>query len=147
MNKNPVAVVTGGNRGMGLATCRGLADLGHSVILCSRNTTEGEQQAASMRDAGLDVRSVELDVLNPDHISALVAHLESDHQRVDVLVNNAGILNDGSSDTGSIFDADIEAVELSFRVNTAAPLALTKALLPMMQARDYGRVVNVSTGK
>ncbi|MEM7209787.1 MAG: SDR family oxidoreductase [Pseudomonadota bacterium] len=146
MHQNPVALVTGANRGMGLATCAALAQQHYTVLLGSRSLSGGESAAAPLRESGLDVRAVELDVDNADQIAALANTIKTDFDRIDVLVNNAGILVDPLTDDASIFDASREAVLSSFVTNTLGPVLLTNALLPLMRERNYGRVVNVSSG-
>jgi NAD(P)-dependent dehydrogenase (short-subunit alcohol dehydrogenase family) len=80
-------------------------------------------------------------------IDDLASYLANAHGRVDVLINNAGILIDGDLDhpTG-ICDADVEVIRKTLEVNTIAPMMLIKALLPLMQQADYGRIVNISSG-
>jgi len=147
MNEKPVAVVTGGNRGMGLATCRALAEGGFHVLLTSRDLDSGETAAKAMREDGLSVEAVKLEVTSQSDINALADYLTNTHGRVDVLINNAGILIDGdlNNPTG-ICDADIDVIRKTLEVNTIAPMMLIKALLPLMRQADYGRIVNISSG-
>jgi NAD(P)-dependent dehydrogenase (short-subunit alcohol dehydrogenase family) len=147
MNEKPVAVVTGGNRGMGLATCRALAEAGFHVLLTCRNLDSGKTLANSFCDEGPSVEAVKLDMTSQSDIDALASYLADTHGRVDVLINNAGIMIDGDQDhpTG-ICDADAEAIRKTLEVNTIGPMMLIKALLPLMRQADYGRIVNISSG-
>src|SRR3954453_16248098 len=88
------APVTGANRGIGLAIARGLAELGNSVLLGSRDLKAGEEAANSLHRAGLDVVPVHLDLADPVTIGAAVDELHRSGRRVDVLVNNAGVLQE-----------------------------------------------------
>lgn len=137
-----VAVVTGANRGLGLETCRQLADLGLTVILTSRDPHKGEAAAGSLRGAGRDVRYHPLDVTDPDSIQRLAGFIEREFGRLDVLVNNAGVFLD-PLDT-SVLHADLDIVRRSMETNLYGPLLLCQALVPLMQGR--GRIVNLSSG-
>lgn len=147
MNEKPVAVVTGGNRGMGLAGCRALAEAGYHVLLTSRNLEPGEAVAKAMCGEGLSVEAVKLEMTSQSDIEALADYLTNTHGRVDVLINNAGILIDGDLNLPiGICDADVEVIRKTLEVNTIAPMMLIKALLPLMRQADYGRIVNISSG-
>lgn len=135
------ALVTGGNRGIGLAAVTALARLGHRVILGSRALSDGETEAARLRAAGLDVRAVALDVAAPESIDAAVATLARDGVAIDALVNNAGVLHQVT--LFELSDADIAD---SLAVHVTGPLRLARALAPGMIRRNYGRIVNVSSG-
>lgn len=146
MNQKPVAVVTGGNRGMGLATCRALAESGFHVLLTSRDLQAGQEAAESLSKKGLSVEAVKLEMTSQSDIDSLADYLENTHGRIDVLINNAGILKDGDlANPVSICDADLEVVSKTIEVNTIAPMMLIKALLPLMRKADYGRIVNISS--
>lgn len=147
MHQKPVAVVTGGNRGMGLATCQALAEKNFHVLLASRDLKSGKLAAKALSDKGLSVEAVKLEMTSQSDIDSLARYLREIHGRVDVLINNAGILIDGDlSNPTSICDADIEIIRKTIEVNTLAPMMLIKALLPMMQEVGYGRIVNISSG-
>ena len=146
MSEQRVAVVTGGNRGMGFALCRELASKGYRVLLCSRNPDKGEAAAQELRDQSLDVLPVHLDVTNSAQISALTEICRNRLGRVDALINNAGILVDNLSEPVSILDANPESISASFEINTLAPVMVSNALIPLMRERNYGRIVNVSSG-
>ena len=146
MNNNAVAVVSGGNRGMGMAACKALAEQGFHVVLGSRSTEAGEQSARNLVELGLSVEGVQLDVCNTAHIHSLAELLRERHGRIDVLINNAGILNDGEGESSSVFDANPDSILDSFQVNSLGPVLLSNALLPLMRERNYGRIVNLSSG-
>jgi len=147
MNRLPVAVVTGGNRGMGLTTCRALGEKGFHVVLTSRDLDSGKSAANALSDQGLSIEAVKLEVTNQADIDALAKCLRDEHGHIDVLINNAGILIDGDlNNPTSICDADIDVIRKSIEVNTIAPMMLIKALLPLMREAGYGRIVNISSG-
>jgi NAD(P)-dependent dehydrogenase (short-subunit alcohol dehydrogenase family) len=140
-----VAIVTGGNRGLGLETCRQLAALGVQVVLASRDHDRGETAAAGLRAAGLPVAAFPLDVTDPLSVDRMVAEVDGRHGRIDILVNNAGVALRPHDDCGTL-QVDLETIRQTLEVNTLAPLRLCQAVVPVMRREGYGRVVNVSSG-
>lgn len=96
----PWAVVTGANRGLGLETCRQLAQRGLDVLLTSRDPDRGQAAADDLRTQGLAMHYHPLDVADPASVTALVATIQQSGRRIDVLINNTGIALAG-------FNADI----------------------------------------
>lgn len=143
MNTTRVALVTGGNRGIGLAVVRQLASLGLTVILTSRDQTQGAEVVQQLATEGLEVTCLPLDVTQPEHIKTLIATVEQTYGRLDVLVNNAGILLDR---TASILETALAPIQTTFQTNLYGPLLLSQAVMPLMQRQGYGRIVNVSSG-
>src|SRR3954466_1703875 len=88
------ALVTGANRGIGLAIVRKLAELGHSVLLGSRDSKAGDAAAAPLRHLGLDVSPVRLDLNVVATIDAALNDIDKFGRTVDILVNNAGVLHE-----------------------------------------------------
>ncbi len=143
--QRPVAVVTGGNRGLGLQTCRELAQRGYAVVLTSRDAERGMEAASQLRDEGLDVSSVVLDVTSPADAAGLAGWLEQQYGRLDVLVNNAGVfLETAQEGSDAALEVRPELVLSTFATNTLGPLRVCQALVPLMGAG--GTIVNVSSG-
>ena len=94
MTDNRVALVSGGNRGIGLEICRQLTDRGYTVVLGSRDEKRG-QEAAEKLDG--DVHAWQLDVADEESVNRLAESVEEEFGRLDVLVNNAGIMNDDTA--------------------------------------------------
>jgi len=134
-----VAVITGGNRGLGWATCRALAQRGYQVVLTSRSLEAGEAAARQLADQGLNVAYHQLDVTDPDSIR----HLSESLGKVDVLVNNAAINLD---ERYSVLNVPLDIIRSTLETNVIGPWLLCQAFVPGMQRRNYGRVVNVSSG-
>ena len=135
------ALVTGGNRGIGLAICEGLVDRGVRVLMGSRDEANGEAAARALRADGGTVRVEPIDVAEPESIQACADRLAADDVAVDVLVNNAGIYPENDA-----LDATIDQLDRAWTVNTRGPWLLVRAFVPGMIERGYGRVVNVSSG-
>jgi NAD(P)-dependent dehydrogenase (short-subunit alcohol dehydrogenase family) len=141
MSEQHTALVTGGNRGIGLAICKGLADRGVHVVMGSRNEDRGEGAAASIRQDGGSVRVEQLDVIETASIEACKERLDADDVAVDVLINNAGVYPESDA-----LDTSIDQLDQAWTVNTRGPWLTVKAFVPDMIERGYGRVVNVSSG-
>jgi NAD(P)-dependent dehydrogenase (short-subunit alcohol dehydrogenase family) len=135
------ALVTGANRGIGLAIARHLAEIGYSVLLGSRDLRAGEDAAKSLRQPELHIEPVHLDLADPAVIDTALSDLDKSGRQVDTLVNNAGVLEE--KPVLQLTDTEIGE---SIAVHLAGPLRLIRALAPNMVARGYGRIVNVSSG-
>lgn len=139
---NRIALVTGGNRGIGYAACEGLGKLGFQVLLTSRDLDKGENAAAALRKKGYQVNAHQLDVVDPASIEALRQTVEARYGRLDVLVNNAAVLLDEGA---GIFELGLETIRETMETNFYGPLLMGQAFIPLMQQQRYGRVVNVSS--
>jgi NAD(P)-dependent dehydrogenase (short-subunit alcohol dehydrogenase family) len=144
-----IAVVTGGNRGMGFETCRQLGRRGYRVVLACRDPQAGCEAAGGLRAEGLEVEPFRLDLTRAEDIANLVMHARRWLGRVDALVNNAGLYLEiaGSSvrDRTSVFNAQMPVVRAIVETNLFGPLALSQGLVALMRERGYGRVVNVAS--
>ena len=125
------ALVTGGNRGIGLAIAKGLIDQGLEVLIGVRDLSAGQKVADE-----IGATAVELDVANPASINASLNEVGS----IDVLVNNAGVLG-----SGNVLDDPVEFTT-SMSVMLNGPYLLMHHLTPYMQQQKFGRVVNLSSG-
>jgi NAD(P)-dependent dehydrogenase (short-subunit alcohol dehydrogenase family) len=112
MTVPPIAVVTGAYRGLGLETCRQLAEGRDRVVLTTRREAEGQAASARLADRGLDVRFRALDVTDSVSVQRLRDDLREKIGRIDCLVNNTGIFPDPApgSEASSIFQADLDTV-------------------------------------
>lgn len=138
-----MALVTGANRGMGLETCRLLAQLGYQVIVTSRDEIRGKQVVQSLGQHGLTVLYQRLDVANPESVKQVQHTIQSEIGDIDVLVNNAAVYPDEGR---SVLEVELETFYATMETNFFGPLALCQAFVPGMMRRGYGRVVNVSSG-
>src|SRR5688500_1129122 len=125
MDEQRIAVVTGGNRGIGLEVCRQLAGLGLKVVLTARVDAKGREAAASLEG---DVVPFPLDVTDPAGIERLISFLEQDLGGADVLINNAGVFLDRHQGGLTV---PMNAVRESLEVNLVGPWALCQAFVPV----------------
>ena len=130
-----VAIVTGANTGLGFETARMLAEHGATVILAVRDVEKGQKAAA--RIAG-NVVVQALDLTSLDSIRTAAAHLRAAHQRIDLLINNAGVMYTPRQTTSDGF-------ELQFGTNHLGHFALTGLLLDRLLAVPGSRIVTVSS--
>jgi NAD(P)-dependent dehydrogenase (short-subunit alcohol dehydrogenase family) len=143
MNEH-IAVVTGGNKGLGFEISRQLAGKGINVVLTARDQARGLRAVKSLQAQRLNVIYHPLDVTDEASVRALRDYMTDTHGRCDILVNNAGISLRGSG--RSVLTTAREDFEVTLDTNFYGPLRLCQALVPLMQKRRYGRVVNLSSG-
>jgi NAD(P)-dependent dehydrogenase (short-subunit alcohol dehydrogenase family) len=132
-----VAIVTGGNRGLGSAITTALAEAGAQVAVLSRSKTEAE--AAARRTVGAN-RGYGCDVSDPSAVGTSVAAVIEDFGRVDIVVNNAGIIENGPIE--SLTTEQFRAVQ---DVNVTGPWLMCRAVTPTFKAQGRGRVINIAS--
>jgi NAD(P)-dependent dehydrogenase (short-subunit alcohol dehydrogenase family) len=137
------ALVTGANRGLGFEAARQLAQAGLQVVLTARDVGAGVKATEQLQGDGHKVFFEHLDVAEPGSVELVAARLADDGVHVDVLVNNAGVLLD---EGGGALDISDELLRDTLETNLFGPLRTSRAFLPGMVARGYGRVVYVSSG-
>jgi NAD(P)-dependent dehydrogenase (short-subunit alcohol dehydrogenase family) len=140
MDNGRIALVSGGNRGIGLEVCRQLAERGYAVVMGSRDEEKGRVAAERLEG---DVIPHQLDVSDAGSVDRMAAFLEEEVGRLDILVNNAAISND-EGQRG--VDADLDRVSESLEANLFGAWRLCEIAIPLMRRNGYGRIVNVSTG-
>jgi NAD(P)-dependent dehydrogenase (short-subunit alcohol dehydrogenase family) len=133
-------LVTGGNTGLGLETAVALARAGADVVITSRDSQKGESARAEIRGrSGRDAVAVmELDLARLASVREFAARFADDHDHLDVLVNNAGVMLSKRRET-------VDGYEMTFQVNHLGPFLLTNALRELLVAGDDARVVNVAS--
>lgn len=134
------ALVTGGGRGIGAATARSLAERGHRVVVAARGGEEIEAVAAELRDGGGEAWAHACDVTDPDAVEELFEAAAESLGAIDILVNNAG-----AAGAAPIRALELEEWNRLMAVNATAPFLCTKAVLPGMLERGWGRIVNVAS--
>ena len=139
-----VALVTGSTRGLGRATAQALARAGHTVIVTGRDGDDVRRSCSSMDVPDDAVDGIVMDVRDSDSIAAAVNCVRDAHGRLDVLVNNAGILPEAGG-PGTESQTTAELFHQTFATNVFGAVAVTEAFLPLLRASTAGRIVNVSS--
>lgn len=137
-----IALVTGSNKGLGFEISRQLAKQGITVVMGARSEERGIAAVDKLRQEGLDVYPVKLDVTDSADITALPGFLQDKSGKLDILVNNAGVLLDWGTQPS---DLDIDILRQTFEANFFGAFAVTKAVLPLLKQSDAGRIVNISS--
>ena len=136
-----VAVVTGGNRGMGKETCRQLGEAGFEVVLTSRSVGDGKKATKELQKEGLNVVFHKLDVAKDEDVKKLANFVKKEYGKVDVVVNNAAAYIDGS--TNSVLDLKTTILHKTLDVNLSGPLRIAKAFHRLFN--KGGRLINISS--
>jgi NAD(P)-dependent dehydrogenase (short-subunit alcohol dehydrogenase family) len=150
-NKQPVALVTGANQGIGFQIAKALAASGYAVYVGSRKLTNGEKAAAEI---GANAHALQLDVTQQATVSAAAERIEKESGRLDLLVNNAAISHAGKPGRvleeimaeGKATTASLDEVRAVWETNVFGVIAVTQAMLPLLRKSAAARIVNVSSG-
>jgi len=135
-----VALVTGGGRGIGRAIVLRLAKDGLRVAVGARTAAQVEETAAAARASGAAALPLAIDVTDPASVADAIERTVSELGPVDVVVNNAGV-----AESAPLARTEPELWERHFRVNATGPYLVTRAVLPGMLERGWGRVINVAS--
>lgn len=137
-----IALVTGANRGIGFEVCRQLASAGFIVLLTARDAKKAKAAADALRGSGR-VEPLVMDVANADSIADAAAEVAKQYERLDVLINNAGINYDTWE---TVENADIDGTVMeTITTNLLGPWRICQAFLPLLRKSRAGRIVNVSS--
>jgi len=139
-----IALVTGGNAGIGLATCRALAQLGITVLLGARDAERGAVAVGVLRADGLPVELCLIDVVDDGSVTLAASAIAARHGRLDILVNNAGFKEEFSPATPS--ETSLDLVRRTYETNVFGTIRVIQAMLPLLRRSSAGRIVNVSSG-
>lgn len=142
MTERKVALVTGGNRGIGLQVVKELCQANFDVVLSCRNVDQGREATATWGVLLDQLHFLELDVSDTSKVVHAAEVFGEQFDRLDVLVNNAGILLDASE---SILTVTESVIQRTIDVNSVGPLRVTKAFLPYLRKGEDARVINVSS--
>jgi NAD(P)-dependent dehydrogenase (short-subunit alcohol dehydrogenase family) len=138
--RDRVVVITGGSRGLGFALAEDLARGGARVTIAGRDAATVDRARELLAGAGLQVDGVRCDVRNQAEAEALIAQVEARSGPVDVLVNDAGVI-----EVGSVWDQSLDDFRESVETHIFGPLHTMRAVLPSMRARGDGRIVNIAS--
>src|SRR5215216_1169689 len=138
--KDKTVLITGGSRGLGLVMAREFAREGSRLVLCARDEQELDQARRDLEKLGTEVMVVPCDVTNRQDVNAMVAAVNDRFGAVDVLVNNAGVIQ-----VGPLEVMTEEDFELAMQAHFWGPLNMILAVLPSMRQRKTGRIVNITS--
>ena len=138
-----IALVTGANRGIGFETAKQLGRRDFHIIIAAREGASGRKAVDAIAAEGGTAEFLALDVSNPESIRAASAKYAATAERLNVLVNNAGIYPDEDQ---SIATISRDRMAETFHTNTFGPLEVTQAFLPYLRCAESARVINVSSG-
>lgn len=144
MTNKKIALITGGNKGIGYGLAKKLAQNNYTVWIGCRNKDLGQNAEKELRSLDLDVTFVQLDVTNQESIDEAVKTVEAKSGKLDLLVNNAGIyLIEKDNFTSKI---NIAAFKETFDVNFYGVVRVTQTFLPLMKKTADARIYNISSG-
>jgi 3-oxoacyl-[acyl-carrier protein] reductase len=138
--KGQVAIITGGTRGIGAAIAEALALRGVNVVVASRNAEEAQKNATKLSDLGIKAMGVKLDVSKSEEVLEVFEKIRKEFQRIDILINNAGITKDGL-----LLRMKEEAWDTVIDINLKGVFLCTREALKDMVSQKYGRIVSVTS--
>jgi len=140
-----IALITGGNKGLGFATARQLGEAGAKVLVGARVAERGKQAVRQLHEQGFDVESVTLDVTDLSSVRTAAEEVERRYGRLDILVNNAGILPEVTQAERVVSPLDLDMFRATFETNVFGQVAVTSEFMPLLLASEAGRIVNISS--
>ena len=137
-----IALITGANKGIGFEVARQMAKSGWTVLAAARNEEVGEKAVATLRAEGLDVHFFRIDL--DEHQTATIASeaIHAKFGRLDLLINNAGVSGKADGPPSKVSLSDVETV---MRTNFLGSVAVTQAMLPLLQRAEKAQIINVSS--
>lgn len=140
-----VALITGANKGLGLEMSRQLGQHGLTVLVAARNLQAAKAAADTLQKEGLKAEAIALDVNNSNRIQSAVQEIGDRFGKLDVLINNAGVMLDGEWSISNASSVPIDTIRKTFETNFFALVELTQKLLPLILKSPSGRIVNMAS--
>jgi NAD(P)-dependent dehydrogenase (short-subunit alcohol dehydrogenase family) len=139
--EDKIALITGAGRGIGKAVALDYAREGAKLAICARTASEIEETAGEIKAAGAECFALECDVSQEEPVRKLIDEVEKNFGRIDVLINNAGVMTRPTP----ITELEIRKWDYTIAVNLRGPFLVTRAVLPIMMRQKSGAIVNVSS--
>ena len=136
-----VALITGGSRGLGRESALHLAAEGVNIAICARGEEQLNKTATELRTKGVNVGAYIADLGDENESAHLTSKVESDLGPIEILVNNVG----GSLGTSDLVDSSLKDFHDVMDINLWSAVSLMKLVVPKMQQRGWGRVINISS--
>lgn len=140
-----IAFISGANRGIGFATAEALAAQGITVVMGCRDVNKGQQAASKLSQQGYQVEAIAYDANQADSADQVYDFLQKKYGVLDILINNAGILQEDLVGNNSSVSVSQQVLQQTFQTNLFAVVDLTQKLLPLLMQSTAGRVVNLSS--
>lgn len=138
--ENKVVYITGAASGIGLALAKSFAQEGAKVMMTDLNKEAIENEAQTLRDAGLDVLGTRCDVTNEEEIVSTINQTVDQFGSIHILINNAGLQH-----VDNVEDFPVDRFELLVKVMLTAPFITTKYIFPIMKKQKFGRILNMAS--
>jgi NAD(P)-dependent dehydrogenase (short-subunit alcohol dehydrogenase family) len=143
---NPkIALVTGANKGLGFEMSRQLGQLGLTTIVAARKIAAAEEAAMKLKNEGLKAEAIALDINDSTQIQSAVREIGDRFGKLDVLINNAGVMLDGAWTVSNASTISVDTIRKTFDTNFFALVEVTQALLPLILKSPSGRIVNMAS--
>jgi len=140
-----IALVTGGNKGIGFETVRQLAQQNIKVLIGARDEEGGKNAEETLRGESLDVEFIKLDISDSQDIENAKTYIEKEFGQLDILINNAAVFLDSAWFGNNVESVPMKTLRDTFDINYFGTVELTQALLPLIKKSDAGRIVNISS--
>lgn len=141
--KEKIALITGGNKGIGFETARQLGKQGVVVLVGARDRARGEEAAKLLQGEEIDAHCLELDVTVEPSVVRAAKEIDDKYGRLDILVNNAGVMYHGED--GAPSTTNLAVFRKTFDTNVFGLIAVTQAMLPLLKKSSAGRIVNLTS--
>jgi NAD(P)-dependent dehydrogenase (short-subunit alcohol dehydrogenase family) len=140
-----VALVTGANKGLGFEMSRQLAQQGLTVIIAARKLEAAVAAATKLKNEGLKAEAILLDINDSIQIQSAVQEIKNRFGKLDVLINNAGVMLDGEWAISNASSVSVDMIRKTFDTNFFALVEVTQAMLPLILKSQSGRIVNMAS--
>ncbi len=141
--KGKWALITGASRGLGYLSALFMAQHGCNLVLHSRDAAHCEKVLSEVKALGVEAYAVSAELSEPESVTDMLAEIDSNNTQIDIVLNNAGLQIAYRTD---YLSTPVSDYDISFRINTIAPMMICYHYLPKMAERGFGRIVNTTSG-